>query len=248
MLDLQHNVVNILYVIKGAIENCLGRAEEGDFKTAEQALLQTTSTLKRIYAQVEKALAITKRISLAMKAQRNSEDPVPEVSVKETWREAVRILKNQYPFGNLEIIEHIPDEYPLIKCDQHDLLEIFYTLLQNAVQAMGVPKPGEARKLIIRANLQFLAGENPMAVIAVSDTGPGIPEEVLSRIFEPFFTTKSPEEGNGLGLCLVKSLAKRNAGSVCASSFKGCGTTITLSFQAARPSIKEGDVRLAVVA
>lgn len=248
MLDLQHNVVNILYVIKGAIENCLGRAQEGDFETADQALIQTTSTLKRIYGQVEKALLITKRISLAMKAQRNSEDPVPEVSVKDTWREAAGILKNQYPFGNLEVIEHIPDEYPLIKCDPHDLLEIFYTLAQNAVQAMGVPGPSNVRRLIIRANLQFLAGDNPFAVITLSDTGPGIPEEVLGRIFEPFFTTKSPEEGNGLGLCLVKSLAKRNAGSVSASSFKGCGTTITLSFQSARPSIKEGEARLAVVA
>lgn len=229
MLNLQHNVVNILYTIKGSIEAHLSRMEEKRFSSNDEALENARSVMKRIYDQANRALAITKRISLAIKAQRNPDDPVSEVSVKEVWEEVIGILKRQYSFEKIEILEHISAEYPPIRCSHNDLMEIFYTLSQNAVQAMS-----RKGKLIVRANLQFSNGDNPLAVITVSDTGPGIPEEVLSRLFEPFFTTKPLDEGNGLGLCLVKSLVKKNGGCVTVQSFKGCGTTFTLSFQVAR--------------
>jgi len=222
-------VVNILYTIKGSIEAHLSRMDEKRFSSNDEALENARSVMKRIYDQANRALAITKRISLAMKAQRNPDEPVSEVSVKEVWEEVTGILERQYSFEKLEMLDHVSVEYPPIRCSRNDLMEIFYTLAQNAIQAMI-----RKGKLIIRANLQFSNGDNPLAVITISDTGPGIPEDVLSRLFEPFFTTKPLDEGNGLGLCLVKSLVKRNGGSVNVQSFKGCGTTFTLSFHVAR--------------
>lgn len=241
MLNLQHNVVNILYTMKGSIEAHLSKTEENCFKSKDEALEHARSVMKRIYDQANRALAITKRISLAMKAQRNPDDPVSEISVKAVWEEVIEILKRQHSLEKLEIIDHISNEYPLIKCNHNDLLEIFYTLAQNAIQAMN-----RKGKLIVRANLQFSNGDNPLAIITISDTGPGISEEVLSRLFEPFFTTKSLEEGNGLGLCLVKSLVKRNGGCAAVSSFKGCGTTFTLSLPVARLRDPKEDGSLAV--
>lgn len=229
MLNLQHNVVNILYTIKGSIEAHLSRMEEKRFASNDEALENARSIMKRIYDQANRALAITKRISLAMKAQRNPDETISEVSVKEVWEEVIGIMERQYRFKKLEVLDHVSAEYPPIRCSHNDLMEIFYTLVQNAVQAMN-----RSGKLIIRANLQFSNGDSPVAVITISDTGPGIPEDVLSRLFEPFFTTKPLEEGNGLGLCLVKSLVKRNGGCVNVSSFKGCGTTFVLSFHVAR--------------
>jgi signal transduction histidine kinase len=64
--------------------------------------------------------------------------------------------------------------------------------------------------------------------LAVTDTGHGMPPEVLRRVFEPFFTTKGPEQGTGLGLSMVDDFARRSGGGVTVRSAPGCGTTIRI--------------------
>jgi len=157
-----------------------------------------------------------------------------------------------------ELIYHIPDEFPRIQCNRKDLLEIFYCLAENAIQAMegrGKPAcanaPAPARragggKLVIRANLVLRPGEDPLGNIVIADTGPGLPEETLNHLFEPFMTTKELDKGNGLGLCLVKSLVRKNRGSVSVSSFRGCGTTFTLAFGVAKAGGHEQAKNLAL--
>ena len=65
--------------------------------------------------------------------------------------------------------------------------------------------------------------------VKISDDGPGIPAEVLPRIWDPFFTTKDVGEGTGLGLYIVRSIAKRHGGRVFAESAgEEKGATFTL--------------------
>ncbi len=68
--------------------------------------------------------------------------------------------------------------------------------------------------------------------IAVSDSGPGIPEDLILRIFEPFFSTKG-DHGTGLGLPIVRDLMFRQCGSVSVYSAPGEGARFTLHFRAA---------------
>ncbi len=65
-------------------------------------------------------------------------------------------------------------------------------------------------------------------IIAVSDTGPGIPSEHMSKIFEPFFTTKERSRGTGLGLATVYSIIKQHGGYVDVASIEGKGTTFQI--------------------
>ncbi|MDD5218115.1 MAG: HAMP domain-containing sensor histidine kinase [Candidatus Omnitrophica bacterium] len=247
MVQMQHNVVSILYAVKGMIETYFSRMEENRFEDQETALRCARELLTKIYIQADRAIQITKRIGMAMKNAGTGEESLEYVSVHEVWNEVADALVAKYAEGDYDMIRHIPPEFPRIKCRRNDLVEILFCLAENAVQAMGLASSGngsaeyepecqakQAGKLIIRTNLGFRSGEEPIASITISDTGPGIPEDMLANLFEPFMSTKVTEHGNGLGLCLVKSLVRKNGGSISVSSFKDFGTTFTLSFPIAQ--------------
>ena len=65
-------------------------------------------------------------------------------------------------------------------------------------------------------------------MLAIQDTGTGMPPEVVSRVFEPFFTTKTAGSGSGLGLSMVYGFAKQSGGAVTIASEVGRGTTVIL--------------------
>jgi CheY-like chemotaxis protein len=72
--------------------------------------------------------------------------------------------------------------------------------------------------------------------LAVSDTGVGIPPEIIDRVFDPFFTTKSPGQGSGLGLSIIYGFIKQSGGHIQIESEVGRGTTATIFLPRAAPS------------
>jgi len=106
---------------------------------------------------------------------------------------------------------------PAISADPIALTRALTNLVSNACHALN--GSGSIR---ISASPQS---------IEVSDSGPGIPEEILHRIFEPFFTTKRGE-GTGLGLSIVRDLMYQQGGSVSVHSQPGHGAHFTLRFRA----------------
>jgi signal transduction histidine kinase len=64
--------------------------------------------------------------------------------------------------------------------------------------------------------------------VKISDTGPGIPSDLINRIFDPFFSTKSEKGGTGLGLSIAKRIIRENNGRIEVTSEKGTTFTITL--------------------
>ncbi len=103
--------------------------------------------------------------------------------------------------------------------------QVFMNLVTNAAQAIGDRERGGTIR-IVAARPTVDARE---IEITVSDDGPGIPPDVMSRIFDPFFTTKDVGEGSGLGLSIVHGIVERHGGHITVQSRVGEGTTFRIT-------------------
>jgi two-component system sensor histidine kinase FlrB len=102
--------------------------------------------------------------------------------------------------------KHIGSELPDLYVDREQMMQAIVNLLRNAAEAT----PAGGRITIRTAKEALKDGEE--AVIRISDSGQGIPEDHRAKLFEPFFTTK--DEGTGLGLPIVASIVVRHGGHV----------------------------------
>ena len=110
----------------------------------------------------------------------------------------------------------------VVRVDAERIRHVVINLIDNAVQALGEMAPGGgANTITVRS-----AVSDGVLELAVSDNGPGIPRETISRIFEPLFSTKS--FGTGLGLATVKQIVGQHGGAISVDSDVGIGTTISI--------------------
>jgi signal transduction histidine kinase len=119
----------------------------------------------------------------------------------------------------------------LIMADSTHVEQILMNLVVNARDAM----PDGGRILIETKNLsEAVDGEAPAeyVTLAVTDTGHGIPEDMVQRIFDPFFTTKENSGGTGLGLATCQRIAKSCGGCIKVESVPGKGSTFRVYFPA----------------
>ena len=135
--------------------------------------------------------------------------------------------------GRIDVCFKLGDEIWPVMVDPALLESSLLNLAVNARDAM--PAGGiltvETVNLTLdaeEAESQAELGAGEYAVIAVSDTGTGMPPEVIARVFEPFFTTKPVGKGTGLGLSMVYGFARQSGGAVRIYSEVGIGTTFRL--------------------
>jgi len=116
------------------------------------------------------------------------------------------------------------DDLPSVECIRSQVDQVFLNLLANAAQAID----GEGDITLETRT------ENGCAVLTVTDSGRGIPADVIGRVFDPFFTTKPVGEGTGLGLSISYEIVKKHGGEITASSAPGSGATFTVRIPVSR--------------
>ncbi|HVN56410.1 MAG TPA: ATP-binding protein [Anaerolineaceae bacterium] len=126
---------------------------------------------------------------------------------------------------NVKPYFHPEPNCPLVNAEPYALEQVFTNLISNAVQAMSET----GGTLSVKVTTDNQSPDNPQLEISVSDTGPGIPDEIRARIFEPFVTTNP--QGTGLGLAITKSILTAHKGSINVTSFPG-GTIFHVSLPA----------------
>jgi len=144
-------------------------------------------------------------------------------SVNEILGRTVELRSYELQVNNIELVLELDPQLPRTIADAHQLQQVFLNVITNAEQAM-LETRGRGR-LTIRTRNDIAGGR---IVVEVTDDGPGIPEQHLTKIFDPFFTTKEVGKGTGLGLSLAYGIIKEHAGNIYARSRLGEGSTFVI--------------------
>jgi len=123
----------------------------------------------------------------------------------------------------ITIVQDLAPDTPAIYADRQKLRQVFLNVLTNAGDAM--PRGGT---LTLRTSPTTLDDGEPGIRIAFTDTGFGIPDELLPRIMEPFFTTKEEGKGTGLGLAICRRIVQEHRGTISIQSTPDHGTTVCI--------------------
>ena len=217
---IAHDFNNILTVITGTIE-ILADAVRGE--------PQLAAITRMIDEAASRGADLTQQL-LAF-ARKQPLEP-KETDVNALIIDTTKLL--QRTLGeHVEIESVFEDEICPAIVDPNQLATAILNLALNARDAM--PDGG---KLIIETGFvnldeQYASKQSDVrpgryAMIAVSDTGTGIPPELRDKVFNPFFTSKGPGKGTGLGLSMVYGFIKQSAGHITIYSEKGHGTTIKM--------------------
>ncbi|MBU0730099.1 MAG: response regulator [Proteobacteria bacterium] len=151
-------------------------------------------------------------------------------------------IKKQYPKINIDVITD--DTLFNINGAPFQLSKVIMNLLSNAAEAMlgegTIRITTENRYVEMPQDDDAKIKEGEYAILAVSDTGIGIPAEEIDKIFEPFYTRKEMgKSGTGLGLAVVQGTISDHNGHIEVQTSPGLGTTFTMYFPAVRASIDQ---------
>ncbi len=143
----------------------------------------------------------------------------PTVARIQDGMEIVLTLYHNQLKHNIEVVKHY-DDAPPISCYPDELQQVWTNLIHNAIQAMQ--GKGRLEIAIVGANNYSPLQEGGSGILVeITDSGCGIPAEIMPRIFEPFFTTKPTGEGSGLGLDICKKIIDKHHGKIDVESQPG---------------------------
>jgi two-component system NtrC family sensor kinase len=154
------------------------------------------------------------------------------VALNAVISDALVLVGNALAAGGITVQLHLADDLMPLWADANQLHHVVSNLLTNAHDALQQTAPPRHLTLTTAAN-----ADRTHVLLTITDTGPGIPEDLQRRIFEPFFTTKSQQGGSGLGLPLCRSIVEGHHGSIQLTSHPGQGTTVHIALPAAASEV-----------
>jgi two-component system cell cycle sensor histidine kinase/response regulator CckA len=217
---IAHDFNNLLTIICGYTEMVLSRLEPES---------EAVDYLRQVQGATDRARNLTQQI-LAFSRKQMLETRVINLNAEVS---SIESMLRRLIGSDVEIVTHLDPLLGNARADSAQVQQVLLNLVVNARDAM----PQGGTLTLQTANIvqddaaasrrpELPAGEYVM--LAVRDTGSGMPPDTLSHAFEPFFTTKSAGQGTGLGLATVFGIVKQHGGHVAAVSEPGRGTVIQI--------------------
>jgi two-component system sensor histidine kinase HydH len=149
--------------------------------------------------------------------------PLPSLDLREPIEETLALLRGQLEQKRISVRRLYDQALPLVAGDPAQLKQLFLNLFMNALEAMDA-----GGELTIRLSRRESTGA-PSLLAEVSDTGSGIPQNMLGKVFDPFVTTKPG--GSGLGLAICRGIADAHRATIrVENNARSPGTTVTIDF------------------
>jgi signal transduction histidine kinase len=183
-------------------------------------LIGGSGVLERPVARIERNVARCERIIADLLDFTRIRDLQRTSIAADEWLGGV--LDDQKLPDGVTLVRQLAAAGRQVEFDGERMRQVVINLVENAAQALAEPEgEGGDRRIIVatRATDEFFE-------IAVRDTGPGVPAQILAKVFEPLFTTKT--SGTGLGLPTVKQIVEQHGGAVTMTSELGTGTLVTV--------------------
>ena len=218
---IAHDFNNILGVIVGFTELALEDLEEGSL---------VYQNIHNVLTAAERASELVKQI---LAFSRQSERKRKPISLGQVVQESLKLLRSSLP-ATIQIHRDIQADTAPILGDASQIHQIMMNLCTNAGFAMK--KNGGILEVVLREvqldqdSVTRYTGLPPGRYLrlTVSDTGSGIPQNVIKRIFDPYFTTKKAGEGTGMGLAVIHGIIKSHGGDITVYSEVNKGTTFNV--------------------
>jgi len=159
-------------------------------------------------------------VSNLLAFSRKSPPAMGPVQIQELLQKCTSLSQHKLELQNITLTTSFQANLPAVQGDANQLQQCIINLIFNAIDAMS-----EGGNLHIKSHHN---ANKTHVIIAISDTGAGIPENNLPHIFEPFFTTKQEGYGVGLGLSTVYGIVEHHNGQIDVQSRPGKGTTFII--------------------
>jgi len=225
------NLKALFSALKPLLEERAG--EKSDWKVGTLPLKTVLDKIDEAVSGVEMA---SQRIAAVLDTLKRfgqtSGDSITDCNAAEAVMEAV-ILTKHVLREHAQLAVDLPQNLPFVRAATSELAQVFINLIENACNAFTFPGP-QARgdgPAEIRIHMERM--DERELVIAVTDNGPGIEEELQAQIFRPYFTTQEQGEGTGLGLSLSSDLMHRFGGDLTVRSRRGQGASFLVTLQRA---------------
>jgi len=186
-----------------------------------QILCQLPSIEERVRKDLLKVLHESDRAAKIVRNlltfARPREPHMVVIDVNRLVSEALETREIQLAGAHVQIVRRLTPNLPPTMADPSQIEQVLANLVTNAVQALA-DHPGPH---VIAA---ITEQRNGKLRVTITDNGPGIPPQILSKIFDPFFTTKGPGKGTGLGLSICYSIMEEHKGRIWVESELGRGS------------------------
>ena len=204
--QIAHELNNPIYGIMNTLE--LLRTEVPPESKRRRILELSLSETQRLAEMLRNMLSFSKP----------EEEKRRPVKINELVEGILLVMEKQMRESNIKVETYFDETLPEVMASTNQMRQVMLNLLKNAKEAM--PKGGS---LTVRTSR-----EDHKVVVAIQDTGVGIPEELRDKIFEAFFTTKQKVKGVGLGLSVCYGIIKDHGGEIRVESEMDKGTTFTI--------------------
>ena len=214
---IAHELNNPLAIVMGFTDLLKGKLEE----IKQQELIDIVTKIEQNADRMRKIVSHIKEFSRDV-----SRDEMTSENINEIANSILFFIGRQMANRNIKMELSLANNLPLIKMNKVKMQSVVQNLVLNARDELSDLEKWPKKVITVTT---ALSPDGKHIILEVTDTGRGIPSDILDKIFEPFFTTKPTGKGTGLGLSLVYGIVQEHHGTITVKNNNFGGACFTVS-------------------